>query len=526
MTNWILNRRHFLKAVGITAGLQLVTKRSSARQTTARQPNILVIHVDQHRIDCLGTYGNTDIKTPNIDQLGADGVRYINSFCPFPVCTPSRYSLLCGQYVHEHNGWTNSSTLAPDIITFPKILRTAGYRTKAVGKMHFTPTYLDVGFDELLLAEQDGPGRWDDDYHRYLMRHGLVDHNDLEDQLVDEYRKSARKEYWDTCGALVSNLPEKHHSTTWIADRAMETLRSWDNRGQQLLMVGFIKPHHPFDPPAPWRKMYNPGKLSILTGWTDKCYDYDLKYSRGYFPNDTLTEPVLRRVMAYYYASISQIDHHVGRMLRLLRQKGIYEDTLVVYTADHGDFMGFHHMLLKGNYMYDPLIKVPLIIKWPGNERGGTVSQRMVNNIDLAPTLCRLAGCLPAPQMHGRALQDPGGGHDLIFAEADGGRQVMVRSGSSMLILADPRSENLFFDLRKDPLEMNNLYSSPEYHDEVQRMTAVLSAWRCKDSKPQAYQHYDAPQVHQPNAPSHDLSHRDVIIQYYRDKMLTLQGRK
>ena len=291
-------------------------------------------------------------------------------------------------------------------------------------------------------------------------------------------------------------------------------------------MVGFIKPHHPFDPPAPWHKMYNPGKLSILTGWTDKCYDYDLKYSRGYFPNDTLTEPVLRRVMAYYYASISQIDHHVGRMLRLLRQKGIYEDTLVVYTADHGDFMGFHHMLLKGNYMYDPLIKVPLIIKWPGNERGGTVSQRMVNNIDLAPTLCRLAGCLPAPQMHGRALQDPGGGHDLIFAEADGGRQVMVRSGSSMLILADPRSENLFFDLRKDPLEMNNLYSSPEYHDEVQRMTAVLSAWRCKDSKPQAYQHYDAPQVHQPNAPSHDLSHRDVIIQYYRDKMLTLQGRK
>jgi len=101
-------------------------------------------------------------------------------------------------------------------MTFPRILRTAGYRTKAVGKMHFTPTYLDVGFDELLLAEQDGPGRWDDDYHRYLMQQGLVDRNDLEDQLVNEYRKSARKEYWDTFGALVSNLPEEHHSTTWI----------------------------------------------------------------------------------------------------------------------------------------------------------------------------------------------------------------------------------------------------------------------------------------------------------------------
>ncbi|OHB64157.1 MAG: hypothetical protein A2Y76_04120 [Planctomycetes bacterium RBG_13_60_9] len=142
-------------------------------------------------------------------------------------------------------------------MTFPRILRTAGYRTKAVGKMHFTPTYLDVGFDELLLAEQDGPGRWDDDYHRYLMHQGLVDHNDLEDQLVNEYRKSARKEYWDACGAVVSNLPEEHHSTTWIANQAMEALRSWDNRSRQLLMVGFIKPHHPFDPPAPWHQMYD-----------------------------------------------------------------------------------------------------------------------------------------------------------------------------------------------------------------------------------------------------------------------------
>jgi len=526
MTNWILNRRRFLKGVGMAAGLQLMTRPSSARETAARQPNILIIHVDQHRMDCLGTYGNADIKTPHIDQLAADGVRYTNSFCPFPVCTPSRYSLLCGRYVHEHHGWTNHSTLAHDIATFPKILKTAGYRTKAVGKMHFTPTYLDVGFDELLLAEQNGPGRWDDDYHRYLMQHVLVDHNDLEDQLVNEYRKSARKEYWDTCGALVSNLPEEHHSTTWIAEQAMETLRSWDNEGRQLLMVGFIKPHHPFDPPAPWHQMYDPGKLSILPGWTGNCCEHDLKYSRGYFPNDTLTAPMLRRVMAYYYATISQIDHHVGRMLKLLKQKGLYENTVIVYTADHGEFLGFHHMLLKGNYMYDPLIKVPLIIKWPGNERSGAVSQQMVNNIDLAPTLCRAAGCLPASQMHGRALQDSGGSHDLIFAEADGGRQVMARSARSKLILAGPRGQGLFFDLRKDPQEMNNLFSSPEHQDEIRKMTAALSAWRSKDPKPQAFLDYSAPQIRQPNVPSRDLSHREAAIQYYREKMLTLQSRQ
>jgi arylsulfatase A-like enzyme len=200
------NRRDFLKTVGLAATSQIMPKMSFAGEARPKHPNILIIHVDEHRIDCLGAYGNADIKTPHIDRLAADGVRYDNSFCPFPVCTPSRYSFLCGQYVHEHRGWTNRDTLAPDIETFPKILRAAGYRTKAVGKMHFAPTYLDVGFSELVLAEQDGPGRWDDDYHRYLMRHGLVDRNDLEDQLVREYRGYAPKEYWDTCGALVSNL--------------------------------------------------------------------------------------------------------------------------------------------------------------------------------------------------------------------------------------------------------------------------------------------------------------------------------
>ena len=519
------NRRDFLKTVGVAATSQIMPKISFAGKARLKHPNILIIHVDEHRIDCHGVYGNADIKTPHIDRLAADGVRYDNSFCPFPVCTPSRYSLLCGQYVHEHRGWSNRSTLAPDIETFPKILRAAGYRTKAVGKMHFTPTYLDVGFSELVLAEQNGPGRWDDDYHRYLMRLGLVDRNDIEDQLVREYRKYAPKEYWDTCGALVSNLPEKHHSTTWIADKAMETLRSWTNRGGRLLMVGFIKPHHPFDPPAPWHQMYDPKKLFLLPGWTQKCIERDFKYSRGYFPNDKLTEPVMRRVMAYYYATISQIDHHLGRMTELLKQKGIYDNTLIIYTADHGDFMGFHHMLLKGNYMYDPVVKVPLIVKWPGNRYAGTVSQRMVNNIDIAPTICRAAGCRPGGRMHRHALQDENSGHDLIFAEARAGQQVMARSRNRKLILAPPGHENLFFDLDKDPQEMNNLYDTPRYRDDIKTMKAALSAWRSKDAKPRAYLDHNAPRISQPNVPPHNLSHREAIIRYYREKMLILQGR-
>lgn len=523
MSTFNYTRRGFLKASSlITALFTFHGCRDKSRQltiqTSENQPNVLIIHADQHRIDSLGAYGNHDIKTPNIDRLAKDGVRYENSFCPFPVCTPSRYSLLSGQYVHEHNGWNNRSTLSPYIDTFPKILRSAGYRTMAVGKMHFTPTYLDVGFDEMCLSEQDGPGRWDDDYHRYLMRLGLVDRNDLEDQR-DEYRRNAAKTYWDNFGALSSNLPQEHYSTTWIADRAMESLQTWNFQTRNLLMVGFIKPHHPFDPPTSWHDLYDPERLQILPGWTEDCFDYDLKYNRGYFPHHTLTKAKLKRVMAYYYAMISQIDYQVGRMVEYLKNNNFYDNTMIVYTSDHGDYMGYHHLLLKGNHMYDPLVKVPLIIKWPKNRRAGVVSHRMVSNIDLAPTICRAAGCRVGTEMHGQDLFHEDTERQIVFAESRNGHQVMARSPRYKLILTDPQHANLFFDLEKDPLEMKNLYYESEYRSEVYEMEEILTTWRCKNPKPNAYIDQDAPEIQQPNVPPKALSHRDEIIKYYRRKM-------
>ena len=150
-----ITRRNFIKT---GAALTCAGAGFAETHQAKEKINVLIIHADQHRMECLGAYGNTDIRTPNIDVLAAEGVRYENSFCPYPVCTPSRYSLLCGQYVHQHRGWDNHCTLAPEIPTFPKLLRDAGYKTQAIGKMHFTPTYLDVGFDKMTLSEQDGPG--------------------------------------------------------------------------------------------------------------------------------------------------------------------------------------------------------------------------------------------------------------------------------------------------------------------------------------------------------------------------------
>ena len=215
------------------------------------RPNILVILTDQQRHDCLGFAGQNQLKTPHLDALATDGVHFANTFCTFPVCTPSRYSLLSGLPVRAHAGWTNHCTLAPHIPTFPKTLRAAGYRAAAVGKMHFAPTYLDIGFDRMELCEQDGDGRFEDDYHRDLRAQGRLDCLDIMDQRA-EFRAQAPDEYWKTCGALPSDLPESLHSTTWIADRALRQMENWDENGGNLLMFGFVKPHHPFDPPAPW----------------------------------------------------------------------------------------------------------------------------------------------------------------------------------------------------------------------------------------------------------------------------------
>lgn len=479
-----------------------------------KRPNILIIYTDEHRYDCIGAYGNKDILTPNIDKLAADGVLYHNSFCSYPVCTPSRYSFISGLYVHQHLGWSNHCTLPSGVETFPRILKETGYRTKAVGKMHYTPTYLDVGFEEMELAEQDGPGRHDDDYHRYLRRNGLVDKIDLMDQVI-EFRQQAPKKYWDSFGSLESDLDKEDYSTTWIGDRAIDTIKGWGD-GENLLMVGFIKPHHPFDPPAPWSKMYDPDKLSILPGWTENCLIYDLEKSKGYFPNQELTENKLRKVMANYYGTISQIDYYVGKMIDLLEDKGIYDNTMIIFTSDHGDYMGYHHMILKGNYMYDPLIKVPLIIKYPGNWNRGTESQALVSNVDIATTILKQAGCQPGKFMQGLDLTDSTLKRDIVFAESGWGDEYMARSYRYKLLLCKDLDKSLFFDLQKDPLELNNLFHHPDYQEKIEEYTRAIARFVLFDAPSPIHLDENAPIISGKNIPSSYDGHREESINYFR----------
>jgi arylsulfatase A-like enzyme len=317
---------------------------------------------------------------------------------------------------------------------------------------------------------------------------------------------------------LRSDLDEAHHSTTWIGDRAVESIQQWQDEGH-LLMVGFIKPHHPFDPPAPWHTMYDPALLSLLPGWTETCSNRDLSYRRGYFDNQSLTENKLRRVMAYYYATISQIDHHVGRMIAALKKRGLYDNTIIVYTGDHGEFMGFHHLLLKGNYMYDPLIRVPLLTKYPQQMHAGTTSRDLVSNVDVAPTLLRQTGC-PIPQtMSGVDLSARDIERDTLFAEAAQGQQYMVRTRKHKLLICRNGAHSQFFDLTQDPLETTNLFADPSHQHQIAELRCRLLDWMIFDCPSPTHLDLCAPIIGAGNVPATDDGHVQQGIDYYRTRM-------
>lgn len=475
------------------------------------RPNVLLIQADQFRADCLGVAGNPDARSPNLDRLAEDGVRYRNAFCPVPLCTPSRYSLLSGLAAHQHGAWSNHSTLAPGLDTFPKALRRNGYRTTAIGKMHFTPTYLDVGYDRMELAEQHGTGRYDDDYHRELAAVGHVPVTDLLDQEPD-FRARAPQSYWATYGAGRSDLPERWHTTTWIGDRAVREVGSWSGAGGHLLHVSFVKPHHPFDPPAPWDEQYDPNTLTLLPGWTDVVPEADLPYESGYFSYGRLSEPTLRRIMAHYYATISQLDHQVGRILDTLRRLDAYENTLVIFTADHGEYLGFHHLCLKHGPLYDPVVKVPLLLKPPGGERAGEVSDALVSLTDIAPTVLAACGVSPDPPLPGLDLYDEHAGRPYVVVENQfEGTEVMIRTRTHKLLLTENAARDAFFDLAEDPHELDNRATDPAYAGPVGRLRDALCRWVLFGTMTPNHLDESAPLSPTPNAVPYDEARRGEL---------------
>ena len=437
--------------------------------------NVLFIHCDQLRYDCLGYAGNPDIHTPHLDALAGESTNYTDHYTVYPICTPSRYSLWSGLYVHQHCAWNNGASLPNGFPTMPGILRDHGFDTAVVGKMHFTPVYQDIGFSRMRLAEQNGLGRYADDYHFELAQKGKIDKVDLNYQ-SQEFSLKPSTQVVDMAQCLTSDLTAEEHTTGWTTRGALEEIEKWDG-SSHMLMVGYIKPHHPFDPPKPYDTMYDPAKLTLLPDYTDRPYPWDTRYQPGIMDYDKLTESDIRQAMAYYYGAITQIDDGVGQIVDLLKKKGLYEDTMIVFTADHGDYLGQHHMLLKCNHMYDSLQKIPLLIKYPG--RKGAVDDRLCENIDIMPTVLDAVGLDIPATVQGRSLLGENR-RSYVFAEGQYGSQkepcvgYMVRNKDYKLLVRGTLEDGMLFDLKKDPWEKENVFHDPAYAGALAQMKNCL----------------------------------------------------
>ncbi len=445
-------------------------------------PNIIFITADQLRWDCLGCYGNDVIQTPHIDALAQSGVAFDNAYAAATLCVPSRQSILTGQYPSSHGARGNRSALPEDTPTFVSLLQASEYDTAAFGKMHFHPTYADYGFDVMQLAEQDGQGRKDDEYHtQYLAQHNLSDQWDVWDQVLTE-RQHAPDIYWHTYGARRSELPFEHYHTTWITDRAQEYLMVPERREKPFFTwISYIKPHHPFDPPAPYDTKYDPDHVPVpspVDGWQQKpLLTVDGDPRNAYFDTRLMTEAQLKNIIAHYYGLISHIDDSIGQLVEILKAQGLYQNTLIVFTSDHGDYLGQYGLFLKHpNIPYDALAKVPLIFAGGALQSAQRRLDARVSLIDLFPTFLDLAqvdhatryqGMNLLPLIHNRSVES----NRTILIETEGTVRG-IRQGDYKYLYDCATGLEELYNLQIDSNETENL--APIEPETVQKMRLCL----------------------------------------------------
>lgn len=418
-----------------------------------RRPNILLIMTDQQRADTLGASGNDFIRTPVLDRLCREGVRFDRCYTPSPVCVPARMALLTGLLPHRNGCFDNGGRPAAGQPTLMGLLGAGGYTRRAVGKMHFSPPRSGLGFEAMELSEEIPACPEIDDYLTFLHGRGFRHVHEPHGVRSDMYYIPQ-----------VSQLPAELHSTAWTAERAAAFLRAHDQSRPFFLWVSFIKPHPPFDPPVPWNKLYRTvdmpppfrpdGYRTLQTWWMRHQNRY--KYREG-GPDDTLN----RTLRAAYYACISFIDYQVGRILRALDATGQADRTLVIFTSDHGELLGDYGSWGKRSFL-DAAARVPLVVRWPGELPAGVVATPPASLLDVMPTALAAAGIPPDPHhLDGTDLRTLAtrGVDRLVFGQLSRGPRgtYFATDGRRKYVYSAPDDREYFFDLRADPREACDL---------------------------------------------------------------------
>ncbi len=465
--------------------------------------NVLWIMTDQHRADCLGFMGHPVARTPNLDRLAASSVVFDNAFCQSPVCMSSRAALFTGRYPAAVRV-RGMGVLPPAETTFPEVLRRQGYHTAAFGKVHLTPELYtlrqlktDVPTLDWRRFAADGllnPPPDDSCKENY----GFALHQGYEDALPGRFRAWLRerapsllekeplpaapdepRDLW------VSPYPSEFHPSTFIAREAAEYIGTRDGSRPWFAFCSFVAPHHPFEAPADQIARYPLDEMPLpeIPDDVDRaCIPEPAAAAIGEM--NRYSERTQRQLLRHYLASIRLIDEKVGLLLDALARAGRMEDTLILFTSDHGEFLGNHGLLRKPSLHYDDILRVPLLIRMPHG--AGFTARReagLVELIDVFPTLLGLLGIPGTPGVQGvdwsSVLRERGRlGRDDIYAdmydlmpqrfgERIGPYQAVqtLRSEQWKLNLYPTagRQYGQLFDLSNDPKEHRNLYADPAY---------------------------------------------------------------
>lgn len=490
------------------------------------KPNVLIISADQHRGDCLGVAGRR-VRTPNLDRMAREGTRFTNAICPSPVCQPARGSILTGQLCRTHGAHDNGIDLRQDVgeAGFAGTLARAGYDTAFFGKAHFSSydARSPTGRPESVLSSVEYGPDWFGPYmgfqHVELMLSGPTNHPPLPppqglhyeryfysdgqgaaraQSYLDGPRPKAAAQTWH------SQLPSQWHYTPWTADRAID----WITRGRTdnrpfCAWISFVDPHHPFDCPEPWSRLHDPSEVDLPKQrkrdlehrpWWHRAAlentpqgDADEVAVRSTYSRiDPQSDDQLREIIANTYGQIAFIDEQVGRIRTALAEAGEADNTIVIYTSDHGDWLGDHGLILKGPMPYEGLLNVPMIVAGPDVPPGKEVDEP-VSTLDIAATFYDYAQTEPGLTQHGTSLRpliEGAGTRDFAMMEWEllanrvgvplSLRTVRTRSAKLTVDLRSGAGE--MYDLMHDPNEMINIFDAPEHTALRAQLEAFLNA--------------------------------------------------
>lgn len=421
----------------------------------AERPNVLLIFTDQQRFDTIHALNNPVIRTPNLDRLVREGVAFTNAFSPSPVCVSARCSLHYGQYPANSGCYDNCFPMPQDgRPSFMDLFTDAGYRTHGIGKCHFTPESDALrGFQTRERQEEGRPPR-SDDYTEWLAAEGRDD--------IFEANGVRGELYYIP---QVSQLPAAQHPSQWVGDRSTAFVRAAAAGADPwLLFASFIHPHPPFAPPNPWHKLYRAGLMPLpkLPDQAESLHTHINRVQNRYKYRDQGRDlNLLRAMKAHYYACISFVDYQVGRILSALEETGQLDNTLVLFTADHGEHLGDYGCFGKRS-MHDSCARIPLLARLPGRFRPGVQVTAPASLVDVMPTLLAAGEVAAGPaQLDGVDLAALAAGaetRDMVFSQFQRGADAIYTAVTAEWKYAYSAADNreFLFDRQGDPEETRN----------------------------------------------------------------------